>query len=298
METGKRWSGAEWATEKSDIMMVGCGGINSWTALSLSRIDHTLYIVDPDTIDQTNVQGGQLFRHKDIGRPKALAIVELCRELGCTNSITPVTEYYNEECGMLNICIAGLDNMKARREVFEAWEKFVEENEALGLSKPALFIDGRLTMEMCEVFAIDGKDKEAILKYKTDHLFDDSEANLVSCTTKQSTFGAMGIASLITATLCNWLTNQKYGFDMREVPFYQRMHLPLMQHKHSNQVEQVVEREVVVEKLVEKEVLRGVREDYPGEMQKLRSFHRLVGSLQQEVGKADEVFIPSLQTVN
>jgi hypothetical protein len=231
---GKRWSGADWATEQREIMIVGCGGIGSWTALNLSRIGHNLILVDGDNVDETNVTGGQMFRTKDIGMSKAKTVKEICKEFGCENKITCVEEMFTPELGIEPIVITGLDNMTARKLVFDTW---ISDMAVLPENKDIndyLLIDGRLTLEMNEVFCIQGNNKQQIDRYKIHHLFSDEEANLEDCTTKQSTFGAMNIASIITATLCNWLTNNKLGMEMREVPFYQRTYLPLFKQDLTN----------------------------------------------------------------
>jgi molybdopterin/thiamine biosynthesis adenylyltransferase len=238
-----RFSGAEWATELRPILVIGAGGISSWTILNLSRIGHELYIVDPDTVDETNVTGGQMYRTQDIGKSKVAAVTTLCREMGCVNPITAFPEYYSKEHGMVDICITGLDNMKARKLAFDLWEAHLEESDVK--TEECLFIDGRLTMEMHEVFTIQGSDKTARENYRK-ALFTDEEAMELDCSTKQSTFGAMGIASLITATLCNWLTNRKLDLDFREVPFYQRTHYPMMQQK----LEMPVQQESLEQKIV------------------------------------------------
>lgn len=221
-----RWSGADWADEKRPITIIGIGGIGSWTALNLARIGHGLLLVDGDIVDDTNVSGGQMFRLRDVGTYKVDAVQDICREFGCTdNNILPIAEMYNKQTfdnsdyGDITIC--GLDNMAARKEIFEDWVRRAKYSE--------LFIDGRLTMEMNEIFCIQKDKIEQIKEYREKHLFSDEEANLVDCTTKQSTFGAMNIASLITASVCNFLTNKKLETDLREVPFYQRTYLPIFQ---------------------------------------------------------------------
>lgn len=225
-----RWSGAEWATETRHIRLIGVGGIGSWTAFSLSRINHNLELIDEDVVDKTNVKGGQLYRTSDVGRYKTEAVRDIIRQFGCQNQISCYTENYNQEdFGFNEITICGLDNMKSRKEVFNVWKEGLK--ESVSHIKECLFIDGRLLLENMQIFTIKGDDEVAIKEYEEKHLFNDSEVPELDCTTKQCTFGAMIIAGLITATLCNWLTNVKMGIEMREVPFYQRFFLPLIDLK-------------------------------------------------------------------
>lgn len=226
-ESAKRWSGLDWADQKKEIMVVGVGSIGSFTSFSLSRIGHDLVLIDGDNVDETNVQGGQMYRVVDVGVSKVSCIRDVCRTFGTTNDIEWVNEMYRglNETGMLDICICGLDNMAARKLVFESWVKSIKIKNT---ASEALFIDGRCTGEMYEIFAIQGNDEIAIQEYMDNHLFTDDESEELDCTKKSTTFVAMGIASQITATVCNFLTNYKLKMEIRDIPFYQRMFIPNM----------------------------------------------------------------------
>ena len=240
-----RWSGADWASEKENILLVGVGGIGSWTALNLSRIGHSLYIFDPDTVDATNVSGGQMYKREDIGTHKVYAVRDICRELGSSSAIEGMDYEYDEESEALPITITGLDNMKARKNVFNVWKSQLTNEEIE--KKHCLLIDGRLLMEQMEIFAIRGDDEKAIQEYEQKFLFDDSEAAELECTAKQTTFAAMIISGLITATLCNFLTNKKMGVDFREVPFHQKLFLPLFMHSTKQEATEEIRIEGVKE---------------------------------------------------
>lgn len=234
---GKRWSGFDWADQQQTIMMIGAGGIGSWTCLSLSRIMHEIILIDGDQVDQTNVQGGQLYRTKDVGKSKVSAVTEICREFGCVNQIMALNQMYNEEVGMTDICITGLDNMEARKQIFEEWERHITARKDVTADGKYLFIDGRMAGELCEVFIVDGNKPEQLEEYKN-WLFDDLEIEELDCTMKQTTFVAMGIASFITSSLCNWLANNKMGIEYKEVPFHQRFYAPMLDFKIQS-VEQI-----------------------------------------------------------
>lgn len=235
MERVTRFSDAEWATELEEIMVVGVGGVGGWTAINLARIGHNLYLIDPDCVDEGNVTGGQPYRTQDIGELKVEAISRICRDFGTISPIYSVNEYYSEDVGITNIMITGLDNMKARRDVFDAWTNHLGRLAAEGDNlNECLLIDGRLSLELVEILTVQGNNEEQIAKYKEEYLFSDEEAQELPCTAKQTTFGAMTIAGLITATLCNWLTNRKLGMEFRNCPLYQRFYLPLLDYKQIN----------------------------------------------------------------
>jgi ThiF family len=239
---GKRWGGLDWADQQREILLVGCGGIGSWTALSLSRICHELIIFDGDVVDVTNVEGGQLFRRADVGKNKTQAVVEICRELGCINNIYPIDNMYKREDGSENVVITGLDNMTTRKEVFMEWRQHVRAKATDVEREKCLLIDGRMLGELCEVLCVQGNSEEQMNKYEKEYLFSDEEVEAEDCTTKSTTFAAMMIAGMITATLCNWLTNKKLGEEFRENPFWQRFYLPLLDYKQIN-IEQNAEKE-------------------------------------------------------
>lgn len=239
-----RFSGADWSDQLRTINIIGVGGIGSWTALNLSRIGHKLMLIDPDEVDETNVTGGQMYRRKDIGHSKCSAIESTCRDFGATSPIYSAAELYSPDYIFdygddftedtdemrVKIVVLGLDNMSTRKEVFSDFKRYCEqctEEE----NKKNILIDGRLNCEMWEIFTIQGNNKDAMDKYENSHLFTDAESEELDCTNKQSTFGAMSISSAITATLCNFLTNEKLGMDFREVPFYQRLYMPIFKHE-------------------------------------------------------------------
>lgn len=250
---GTRFSGAEWADQLTQVLLVGVGGIGSHLAINLARIGHELFIQDGDTVDETNVTGGQLFSSSDIGRKKVAAIVDTCRHYGAINQIYPMDVFFTIQSSILPITITGLDNMAARRMVFENWVRYgdkVSEEER----QKMILIDGRLTLEMYEVLAIHHA-PEQITHYEKYDLFSDEEGSAVGCTVKQSTFSAMGIGSMITAVLCNHLTNLKYGMAAREVPYYQRMYLPAFDYtkREVGEIDKYYERKEVT-----------IREEVPG----------------------------------
>jgi hypothetical protein len=246
--TTTRFSGADWASELREVIVVGVGGIGSWTTLNLARIGHNITIIDPDTVDETNVKGGQMFQANQVGNSKVNAVVNICQQFGSTAFIDGINKAYTNEIGASDIMITGLDNMKARRQVYEVWKKNTLRRED---KEECLLVDGRLTMEMFEIFAIKGDDLKAMELYEAKHLFSDEEAADLDCTTKQSTFAAMSIAGFITSTVCNFLTNKKLKSDLRDVPFYQRMYFPMMMYTSSAVPEESKE-EAVVESVTSK----------------------------------------------
>jgi molybdopterin/thiamine biosynthesis adenylyltransferase len=59
------------------VVVLGCGGLGSWTAWSLACLGvGTLVLVDDDVVDPTNLNRQLLFGAGDLGRPKAVVARE------------------------------------------------------------------------------------------------------------------------------------------------------------------------------------------------------------------------------
>lgn len=213
IELTTRFSGAPWISNK-EIILVGAGGIGSWTALALARCGFPLIIVDFDDVEQHNL-GGQFYSILQQEMSKVAAIRDnILRFCPSSEIVVHNTRIDNITNVSGDIMICAVDNMKTRKLLFEKW---------LTNNSRELFIDGRLTMELFEVFAV--YDDETIARYKK-NLFDDEESNVAPCNAQQTTFSAMGIASFIAGTVCNHIVNRT-DTPNRIVPFYQKMFYPL-----------------------------------------------------------------------
>lgn len=200
-----RFKDAPWYTEstKEQILLVGCGGIGGNALYCLSKtIPATYYIMDSDIVEEYNV-GCQFFTKNQIGKSKIEALTETLISQTLAE-IRPLKANYNSE--FLPITITALDNMKARKEVYEQWKKH-EDREIL--------IDGRLRANLYEIYVVTpGKEEEY---EKT--LFDDSEVDEGPCTFKQTAYFGMLIGARITHILVNYLTNKYSNEDVCNIPF-------------------------------------------------------------------------------
>lgn len=200
-----RFKDAPWYTEstKENIMMVGCGGIGGNSLYCLSKsIPAKYYLIDGDTVVEHNV-GTQFFNNTQIGLPKIEALVNTLK----TQSLASFYQFNHMYSGeYLPITITALDNMKARKEVYNTWKS--KENREL-------LIDGRLRANLYEIYVVTpGKEDEY---EKT--LFDDSEVDEGPCTFKQTAHFGMLIGARITQILVNYLTNKYAGEEICNVPF-------------------------------------------------------------------------------
>jgi len=219
-----RVKGASWFehTYKKDVMVLGQGGIGSWTSMLLARIGCNLHLFDMDLYEEHNMTG-QLVKSSDIGKNKAEAAKEVIRDFSPDTEVSTYGKY--EISSFSNdVVICGFDNMEARKIAFENWLTYLETAED---RSKCFFQDGRLLAEQLQIFNIQGNDLEAIEKYKSDYLFDDSEVQEAMCTFKQTSHAAAMIASHMVGLFTNWVSNTFVGPKIKKVPFFYQYFIPI-----------------------------------------------------------------------
>lgn len=225
-----RFKDLPWAEQatKTYALVVGAGGIGSWTSLFLARAGITIHCYDHDILEEHNL-GGQFFMHEDIGLNKCSALQQaIYSACGSTKlfdySAIPFSEHIYT-MAMYDIIISAVDNMSARKQIFDAWRnRFVEDNNP---ERKSLLIDGRLLAEQFQIYCVHNTDTEAIRKYhKT--LFDDDEIKDEPCTARQTSHVAGMIGSMITTFATNYLANQLSPMTAsRAVPFLTEFYGPI-----------------------------------------------------------------------
>lgn len=219
-ETTSRFSGAIWydAIRTKIITLAGVGGIGSYVGFLLGRVKpYSLTIYDPDIVEIANLSG-QLYGKSNIGNPKAYELAKMIRDYSDYHNMIVYKERFTMESPATNIMICGFDNMEARKIFFNVWSTHVasctpEER------KKCLFIDGRLAAEEFQVITIQGDDERALLRYSSEWLFSDAEADVTVCSYKQTTFMANMIASIMVNTFVNFVANECNPIMPRDVPF-------------------------------------------------------------------------------
>lgn len=217
-----RFSGAVWYDKMKElsVLLVGAGGIGSHLALLLGRfyVDK-LEIYDPDVVEEANM-AGQLYSQDSIGLYKAgeiaSTIIEYCPSTG--NRVHTFIQNYRLSSTANNITIGAVDNMSTRKTIFANWLSLVVDAPAESRHE-YLLLDGRLSPEEFQVFAIQGDDDFSINEYRTKWLFSDEEAETTSCSYKQTTYMASMIASVMANVLANFATNLCNPPVERPVPF-------------------------------------------------------------------------------
>jgi hypothetical protein len=218
-ESTSRFSSAIWydAIKQSNIVIAGVGGIGSWVSVLIARMHPlSLVIYDPDTVEMVNMSG-QLHSHNFCGEYKTTSCTNLNQTIGNYYRTIAYNRAYDDYSRTDDIMICGFDNMAARKIFFNKWLTRVELSS---YPEKCLYIDGRLSAESYQIFAIQGTDRRAIQEYQEKWLFDDNEADETVCSYKQTSYMAAMIASNMVNIYVNHMANQCNPIIPRDVPFF------------------------------------------------------------------------------
>ena len=220
-ESTSRFSGTEWYEEikKQRIILAGCGGIGSWTALQLARMTPaSIFLYDDDVVEMANMSG-QLYSNEDVGIAKVDAIAMTIGKFTTAQNIYALNQRFTPDTEAGDVMICGFDNMTARKIFYESWVARVEKKSEED-KKKCLFIDGRLSIDTLQVLCIRGDDMFNIIKYGREYLFLDEEAEHTVCSMKQTTYLACMISSFIVNLFTNHCANLLNPIIPYDLPFF------------------------------------------------------------------------------
>lgn len=207
-----RFKDCPWYLEKFPMVTVGgVGGIGSWLSLYLGRIGVPMELFDMDSVDYTNM-GGQLFPVNSIGQQKVdVALNNIRTYCGPAELYRRDRFTYGQDVNP--IAFSCFDSMQARADMVETWYR--QHGRMASCSIPTIFIDGRMTVESFQIYAVTPDRYE---QYRDEFIFDDSEVSDPLCSMKATSHIGGMIGSLMTQLFTNYITNHETGMDLRELP--------------------------------------------------------------------------------
>lgn len=176
------------------IVIVGAGGIGSWTSLALAKMGvKKLTIVDFDVIEDANI-APQIYGIKDLGKKKAEVLANFINEnmqMPIATYITKSWEEWEEKEEYLmddvEVIVMAVDSMDVRIKI---WNDV--KSSGLGL-----IVDGRMMKEVLQVFAIKPDDEESVKDYEENHLYPSSTVDHVPCTERAVAYNQFVVAGII-----------------------------------------------------------------------------------------------------
>ena len=189
------------------VVIVGCGGIGSHTALALARMGvQNLTIIDDDRVSMLNVSS-QGFDLDDVGLHKVDAVrnkimravrtIPICykfrvedTEEGRKDVTKALSSHGRAVYDGFDVCIMAVDSMKARKDIF---------NIFAGIENESLIINPSMGGEYLTIDTYECKHDTIynIIKEFNQAWFSDEEGVQDTCTTKATIYTTLMISSLI-----------------------------------------------------------------------------------------------------
>lgn len=213
-----RFKGADWfeIVQEQDVILAGLGGIGSWVSLFLSRLGpKTISLYDDDCFEEHNLSG-QAFRIDSLGRAKVEEAASIAIDFSNYIKSYAFISRYTEISSTSKIMICGFDNMGARKLFYNKWKGAIIQEE----SHEYLFIDGRLTADMFQLFCIQGNDAYAQDEYERNWLFEDEDADDTDCTFRQTSHIAAMLGTYITTYFTNFCSNLSPDNFPKRIPWF------------------------------------------------------------------------------
>lgn len=213
-----RFKGADWfeIVQEQNVILAGLGGIGSWVSLFLSRLGpKTISLYDDDRFEEHNLSG-QAFRIDSLGIYKVEEAASIAIDFSNYTKTYAFNSKYTERCSTSKIMICGFDNMGARKLFYNKWKESIIQEE----SHEYLFIDGRLTADMFQLFCIQGNDAYAQDEYESNWLFEDEDADDTDCTFRQTSHIAAMLGTYITTYFTNFCSNLSPDNFPKRIPWF------------------------------------------------------------------------------
>lgn len=200
------------------ITIVGLGRIGSALLLNMTNTGARITLYDDDIVEEGNLRIQRLYRPCDVGKKKTEAAYEiLTGQYGFSKkSLTICTEKITASTHLDGIIISGVDSMESRAAIWKAIWKNIE--------FIPLYLDGRLSKEVCELHVVQPALFEAREWYERS-LFPDEEGVENPCAQEDTIHPAVGLAAMMFSRITRLAQNElshyeRLEFDYRSTLFH------------------------------------------------------------------------------
>jgi molybdopterin/thiamine biosynthesis adenylyltransferase len=168
------------------VTLIGAGGIGSPVALALAKMGcRQLTLYDPDAIEPHNLPN-QVYRLRDVGRPKVEALAELLAEFASA-TVQPIQAAVAGQ-QLAGVVISAVDSMASREHIWRDSIRF--------RGTVPLYIDARMGGQVCRVLTVRPADPDAVRHYQATLYADDAAAE-EPCTAQAIIYTTFGVAALV-----------------------------------------------------------------------------------------------------
>ena len=185
------------------VTIIGAGGIGSALALALAKMgSRRLTLYDPDVVEPHNLPN-QLYRLRDVGRPKVAALADLLSEFASAD-VRPVQEAVTGQV-LTGVVISGVDSMDAREQL---WRRSIRYRAAV-----PLYLDARMGAQVYRLLTVRPVDPDDVRWYETT-LFADEQAVDEPCTAQAIIYTTFGLASFVANQIKRYAQGEAYDRDL------------------------------------------------------------------------------------
>lgn len=189
-----------------EVHIIGCGAIGSTVAEMLTRLGFSkLHLYDFDKVSDHNITN-QMFRMKDIGRPKLEALAEILKDINPDIQLELHYEGWNEYSRVTGIIFIAVDSVEIRKEIVQTYQR----------NRDITFVsDCRMRLTDAQYYAADWSNEKEVTRLYNSMDFTSEEAKastpVSACgTTLSVTPTVRTIVALAVSNLINFLNKQPH----------------------------------------------------------------------------------------
>ncbi len=167
------------------VMIIGCGAVGSFTALSLCKMGvRQLILIDPDTVSVENLPN-QFYREEDLGKKKTSACTEMLSQFDRDVQINTLARPFIKQKLGSDIVISSVDSMDIRKRIW---------NSVVSHRKVKLLIDPRMAAQVIQVYTANPGDPSSLKAYEATLVSDALEER---CTARSIIYSVLPLAGLV-----------------------------------------------------------------------------------------------------
>ncbi len=184
---------------RQPITVIGAGGIGSPTVLTLSKMGApNITVYDGDSVEAHNLPN-QMFRIKDVGKPKVQALSDIVWEYAGFK-ITPIQQYFTDQ-PVNGLVISAVDSMEGEHGRSAIWERM-----RYNATVP-LYIDARMSAQVLRIHTISPSNPRDIRWYEKTLYSNGEEA---PCTERAIIYTVQNIAGFIANQVKKFVEGESF----------------------------------------------------------------------------------------
>lgn len=188
-----------------EVHVVGVGATGSWVAFELAKMGvKNIHIHDFDEVENHNLPN-QIFRLKDVGRPKVEALAEIIEEATGIKVVIHNEAVTGNTTTLKGIVFLLVDDMDVRKDIWQGAIRFKLAVE--------LMVETRMAIDNGRVYAIKPM-KPADIKMWEGTLYSNEEAEESACTNRSIAPTVAYIASVAVWKLIKYFNDEEYEREL------------------------------------------------------------------------------------